>query len=450
MNRETLFVWSVFLMWGAACAGDDIPDATELTLVPFPNTRKMEPAVQVQLDSAREIVNGMLLDSSITPPELANALRRLGGIYLGYDLNDAAQACFANAAALVSNDAAAPYYLAYIQHERGEFEAARQNFRRSLTNNDEYDAAWIRLGNTELELGNTQDAGKAFKRARKLRETAAAVYGLGRVAMELGKYEQAIHHFSSALSHQPQATLLHYHLALAHRKLGNAEAATENLGRHGNTPVYVHDPLLEQVTNDVVGAAAHSMRGDRAALAGRYREAATAFQAAAVADTASFFYRKSLGITLYALGQAAPAIEALNQALQLDPDGTPEQRAHEEAIVHYNLAGMLANTNSLEAAEDHFRAVLAIDPKHRDAAFHLGRILGAQDRYDETITWLTTVLTNAPDDQEALELRATTHMDVGRFAQAVPDLQKLVRLAPGSERAKRLLAIASERAGQRN
>ena len=76
---------------------------------------------------------------------------------------------------------------------------------------------------------------------------AAAYGGLGRAASALGRHQEAIEYFTRALELQPRATIIHYQLALAYRRLGDMEAARAHLEQRGDKEIAYADPLLDAI-----------------------------------------------------------------------------------------------------------------------------------------------------------------------------------------------------------
>src|SRR5262249_54213723 len=58
------------------------------------------------------------------------------------------------------------------------------------------------------------------------------------------------------------------------------------------------------------------------------------------------------------------------------------------ADVAFNLGELDLAEQRPEAAEQHFRRTVALDPNHGDAAFGLGRSLMLMKRHEEAIPWL--------------------------------------------------------------
>ena len=93
---------------------------------------------------------------------------------------------------------------------------------------------WSRLGGTSLDHGRPDHAQRLFREALALApNSAAALGGLGRAVLAGGNHARAVEYLVRALTIEPEATSLHYPLALAYRGLGELERADAHLRGRG-------------------------------------------------------------------------------------------------------------------------------------------------------------------------------------------------------------------------
>ncbi len=436
MIRLRLF--PLVLALAAACAGSQ--PAEPLEDLPQPVLDGLDEEVRAQLGEAHQRALRMR-DGSLPLRERAEALGRLGSLYLAYQLPDAARVSFRNARRLEPKETRWAYYLGTLEQERGELEAARELFREVRSRQPGDAAAGLRLGTVLLESGRTEEAEGVFREVLAQRpRSGAAHFGLGRAAAVRGDHQRAVESFQRALQLQPEATQVHYALAQSYRRLGDLEQARRHLEQRGEATVGFADPLMSGLASLTAGAPGHAYRGDQAVLAGRFEEAAREYRRAVQLAPQSFFYRQSLGLTLHRLGQIEEAAEAMRQAVKLAPGGVQASRAH------FTLGGTLANQNRLEQARLHFEEALRLDASNLEARFELGRLAGRAGRLEEALEHFTRVLAARPDHLEALRLAATTQMDLGRFSAALPHLEQLIELEPDNPRNRWLLEVATQRA----
>ena len=90
-------------------------------------------------------------------------------------------------------------------------------FQKSVTRNDSFGDAWLKLGVCKAELGRNGEAVDAFKEASKrMPENAKAHYLLGIAYEKQGLYGGALDEFRLALSLDP-------HNSIMRNKLGTAQ-----------------------------------------------------------------------------------------------------------------------------------------------------------------------------------------------------------------------------------
>lgn len=424
-------------------AGPALPQP--LVEIPRPAPGTVEDAVRRELAAAHDLVEERA-EKSAGPEVRAAAYGDLGRLYAAYELWEAARASFANARTLTGDgDFAWAYLAGWVDAERAELEAAAASLSRALEIDPESLTARLRLGEVELDLDRADAARESFEAALMAEpDSAAAHWGLARALDRAGRTGEAIVHYERTLELEPAASRVRYPLALAYRRAGRTEAARRQLAEQGTSPVAFPDPWVDQVRRRAGGGAFHKFRGDQEVLAGNLQQAVEAYRKAVAADPDNFYYRKSLGLTLYELGRADEARGELVAAIDLDPGEVQEKS--EKALLHYTIASMAANQGVLQAAEQHYQDSLKYDPEHVDALFMLGNVRGRQGRLDEALDLFSKALEADPARSDVRFQRATTLMDLGRFGEAVPELEKKLEATPDDARARQLLEIASERA----
>ena len=138
---------------------------------------------------------------------------------------------------------------------------------------------------------------------------AAAHQGLGEVALRERRYREALEHFRAALDRVPQATALHYSMAMAYRGLGRLDEARAQLARRGAGGVVAADPVVDSLQSLVRGERLLVIQGSRFYAAGRYQEAADAFERALAVAPSSVPARVNLAAALLERGDASRAVE---------------------------------------------------------------------------------------------------------------------------------------------
>lgn len=438
-------VVGALLSLGAASAAPPI-----LEPVPPPGPGVVEESVRRDLAEAHRAVTDP--DSALRddPAALAAAYGELGRLYAAYELWDAARPAFANALTLEPGSPRWHHYLGYVLERKGDLAGAARHLDEAAKSGPGRTAARLRRAEIDLALGRTEAAARAFRGLTG--ETgleAAARFGLGRALAAAGDPEGAIPELRQALELQPEASQVHYALGQAYRRARRVEEARRHLELRGERPVRFPDPYVDSLASAARGGAFHKFRGDQAVQAGHLEEAAEAYRRAVAAEPGSFYYRKSLGLTLYGLGRADEAVRELEAALALEPDLPAVQVPVERSRLRFALGGIAANRSASDDALRHFREAARLDPGYADAHLQIGNLLGAAGRLEEAAAAFGRAVAAEPDAPAPRLQRATTLMDLGRFAEAVPELERYLELAPGDDRARQLLAIARREAGER-
>lgn len=99
----------------------------------------------------------------------------------------------------------------------------------------------------------------------------------------------------------------------------------------------------------------------------------------------------------------------------------------------FEQAMALHRADRLQAAEQMYRRVLALDPSHHDARCLLGAICQAQGRMPEAVEHLTQALLTCPDDAEVRFDLGMILAGAGRLDEGISHLQAACRLRPQSK-----------------
>jgi tetratricopeptide (TPR) repeat protein len=380
----------------AAAAG------AELEPVPLPAAGVAESFVYAELRDAHEAVTALAEMPTAEPMVVAQGFAELGQLYAAYELWNPARASLRNATTLATGAAGWWYLLGYVEQRRGDLQEAALAFEQAARIDPENAAIWVRLGETELLMGADEAATTAFSRAlASPAHAAAAHFGLGRLAVRAGETAVAVEQLELALDLQPTATQIHYPLAQIYRRQNRLEPAQSHLELQGTGRVTFEDPWVENLSRRGLGAAAQHLRGDRAAIAGRFPEAVEAYRQAVAADPQSLFYRRSLGLALFQLGDLDGAVRELERALEHDGGLSPAQRDYWDAEIRYNLAGLAVYQDDLERAIELHRSVIALDPDQTGAHLHLGDLLLRTGHRKEALVHLRRAVELDPDDPRA-------------------------------------------------
>lgn len=201
---------------------------------------------------------------------------------------------------------------------------------------------------------------------------------------------------------------------------------------------------------------------------GDYRESIAIFEPMLKANPASPNAQKItllLGMSYYGLSEYASAVPYLKRAASADAQNlnllftlaqsclfAKEYPCVQDAfhrIVALNGESAQADMLMGEAmdamqdpvgAQKEFRAAVAANPKEPNVHFGLGYLLWTKDQYPEAAEQFQAELANDPGHLQAMLYLADAEMQIGKADDALPLLEKVVKLMPKNAMARRDLA----------
>lgn len=449
-NRQWIAVLAVAIAVAGAldsagiclAQGPDLPAARNplhLVEVPQPDLAGADAPIHEQIRKAQATLAAVIAQKGAPHPRLASAFGKLGQIYQAYGFDDAALACYGNASQLDSQPFQWLYYQGYLRQKNGDAEGAERAYRRALTLNPSYNPALLHLGALELSLNKPGAAKECFTKAAAGQTSAAALTGLGKVALAEHQYDVALKYFNEALASDPRASSIHYQMAMAYRGLGDVAHLQEQLHARGDVEPDIHDPLLDQIDLLKLGKLALVQRGGAAVREGRFADAVADYRQLVGLDPADPLAYEYLGVALARQGKPEEALKEYAHALQLDPSSPSahydmgilliQERKEGEAIeqfrqaahfdpglvtAHFQLANLLMRNGNDAGAEQEYGAVVALDPRNEFARFMQAMAAVHQGAYARARTLLEDADAVLPDDPDIANALA-------RVLSAAPD-----------------------------
>lgn len=317
-------------------------------------------------------------------------------------------------------------------------------------------------------------------------------------AMAMQLYSRAAEFFQKALELQPGSTTLKLKLAEAYVKNKQYDAAKPILeevlkaeGENATALVLMGDLLMGQgkpaeavnyytkawqksPTADVQLKLARALTG-----AGRTDEALRRYQDLIQRSPYNAQARLGYGDLLLAQGQKDKALEEFQNALRFAGDvETREQAARrivdlkpDDIATRFRLAGYLREQYKYDGAISQYEAILKLDPKNIDALIGLGDCYVPKTQYDRALDYYNQALAlattaakkveiygkiisceeqrvgpNKPLTQvglEALWNRALLYKELGRYQDAIADLQRIQNVDPNF-RAEEVASLLAE------
>jgi tetratricopeptide (TPR) repeat protein len=425
-----------------------------LLAMPATDLSMVEPAVRNRIAAANAEFNTRTR-SKTSSADLARAYGELGMVYQAQDLTTPAEVAYMNAHRLDPHDKRWPYLLAHLCVDQGRVSEATTYFEIVRDIDPAYVPAEIYLGQMYLLNGDLDKARSIFEKAKGDKEgKAAALAGLGKVALTAGHYQEAAVLLEEALRISPSASRLRQALAMAYRGLGDPARARANLAQFavdGQEPG-VPDPIVDAMSDKLVVSHVLLRRGQRFGKEGRFDLSEAAFRAAVASDPTNAEALANLGISLANLGRTEEAQKNLIESLRIDGDS---------AVAHFSLGVIYDRQGDDAAAIAQYRSAIERDPNNIQATVYLadaimrsGGSLDAARWYRQALSKepkstrmalsLAFALIKAADHVEARKVLETALSQQPENAEVINALARLLATAPASEvrDGERALAMA--------
>ena len=423
-------------------------DATLLQTGSLPDVSRLHPSVQQQLTEAYRSLMTVARNPEVSPRERSDAYGEMGTLLMAAEFLPAAERCFRNAQLLAPDAFRWPYYLAHLLRKTGELTGSVKSFERVLQLRPENLAAVVWLGRVYLDLGSP-DLAEPLITQLLLRhpDAPAARFEAGRVALARQDYADAVEHLEAALALDPEATVIHYPLAMAYRHLGDLGQAEDHLQRRGGrgaaagVPVRLADPLMRALNAVFQNPQYYRDLAYHALANEDWPVAVTQFRKAVDAAPDHAAMRLDLGVALERLGDARGAQAQFEAGLGLDP------RLYR---AHYNLGALLARSGRDQEAIGRFTGAVTQNPNFGAAHLELAHALLRTGRFERSLTRYRRVIELEPGNRKArfgeamalvrlesyaeardrLTVAMTVHADRPEFPHA---LARLLAAAPDDE-----------------
>jgi tetratricopeptide (TPR) repeat protein len=431
----------------AACGADSAASEPECPGASEPGgLAGMDPPVREEYQKRRQALESLLARPDAPAPETGGAAGRLGEWFQAFGYFAEAVACYAEAERLAPEEGRWPYLFGQVASRTGDFDTAREQFRRVLALRPQELPALIGLAGVELKLDRLEEAKALGLQALAVDpRSAPALSVLGRAELAKGDHEAAIRHLEEALTLQPGASSLHYPLGLAYRGHGDLELAREHMQRAGvgeqrKAVPFLDEPAMRDVARlRALGAQALQSRGLVALRQRRFDEAIANFREAVEANPEEPTAQVELGTALLEAGRIAEGMEQLEAVVE---------RWVNQAKAHHLLGLAFEKQRRLTEAAQHYEAALASNPGLKAAQERLGAVLLQQGRPEEALARFEAFAALDPGSAQARFLVAQTLLGLGRHAEARAALEQARGLAPERDDLRlvlaRLLAAAPE------
>ncbi len=228
---------------------------------------------------------------------------------------------------------------------------------------------------------------------------------LGMAASQQKQFAQSVEVLRKAVKVAPRHAPAHNLLGAALKELGRAEEALKSFDR-----AISHQPdVMEPYVN----------RADLLMALNRPAEAVATYDRALAVRPNFFEGWCNRGVALEAMGRLEDAVASHDRALALRPDLVP---------AHANRGNALAALGRHDVAVESFDRVLAANPDFAEIHLNRGNSLARLGRRDEALTSYARALAIRPDLAEAEFGRGIVFRDRCRLAEAVACFDRAIAL----------------------
>lgn len=259
---------------------------------------------------------------------------------------------------------------------------------------------------------------------------AEACAHMGLLEARQEHYKQAVPLYRKALAIDPAMLGLRLNLGLALFKGGELKEAIQTfVSLLKSQPP--SSPEAQRLTA-LIGIAEYGV--------GEFAAAVPFLKTAAANDPRNLQFRLLLAHSCLSTRQFQCVLDTYHEILSLNAESAEADMLAGEA------EDEMHNTAS---AIEQFRAAVKADPREPNVHFGLGYLLWTQNRFEEAAQQFQAELANVPDHAQALAFLADSDMQLNRSTEAMPLIQKALRIDPNVPRAHLDLGILYADAGRR-
>ncbi|MBI49689.1 MAG: hypothetical protein CL850_05335, partial [Crocinitomicaceae bacterium] len=298
----------------------------------------------------------------------------------------------------------------------------------------------LQRGVEAQKAGKVQEADRYYTAILKSNpKNPDANHNMGVLALGIGKVEQALPFFKTALEVKPstaQFWLSYIDALIKLDRLTDAKVifyqAKENgakgdkfdkleqrirtlskMGRSQDPPKEQVQPLIDLFTQ------------------GKLKETLESVSLLLEDFPRSVSLYNLIGVANKSLGRLEESIEAYNKALSIQPD-------YVEA--YYNKGNVFQKQGKLEEAIAAYNKAILINPRYHEAYSNMGNALQEQSKLDEAIKAYNKALSIQPDYAEAYNNMGGVFQKQGKLEEAIEVYNKALSIQPDYAHAKHMLA----------
>lgn len=416
-------------------------------------------------------------------PANVQAWMDLGAVYQAHGESEPAAVCYRAVTTLDPDQPRAHYLLALAENRLGRSDTAIDELRQAAALAPDYLPIRLHLGLWLLEADRVQESLAALGRVPASDAGDSAVVGLlARANLQAGDSSRAVAVLEEHLARNDSDRYARGLLARAYRRLGRINEAERELARGDSEQPAWDDPWLKEVEGKRVGFSArleqatalletqpqtavellerlHGQRPDNSSAlinlgiglrrTGRLEESAGVLARAVKIESGRGLAHMHLALTRAQMARRTEpastadldaALEHARTAVELQPTASRNRAV---------LAEVLAQADRLEDAVAAYREAVA-DPQDPGWNLRLGQLLCRLERWGDAVDPLVRYLAERGEDAEGLLFLGIARANLGQVGEARAVLERARSLRPDDPRietALRQLAAAGHGVG---
>jgi len=428
----TLACSSWLIVQEAVAQENETPQNIEIVLteIPMPDLAQLRPEIRKLIEPA--IARFEAGRNELEGAELGVHFARLAMHFHADQMFDQARAGYRNAVLLDPGNYRWSYLLGIVFEELNQPDRAMAMYMVSLGLEPSNVAARIRLGLQLVREGAIEDGEVQLQQVLKLENrNAAALVGMGQIALERKQYQRAVSFFQRALDSQPDAGYLHKHLAAAYSAMNENDNANRHLQQVNQRIPVIEDPIISFVNAHRIAPAEYLRVGGELVRTGKRRAAVKAFKLATAIDP---YFQPAfvvLSESFRELRQDRAAYAAIDEALKLRPS---------DPAANYVKAIWLDQDGSSTIAVGYYRSVLNGRPGFARARMLLANTLMRLERFAEATVQYQRVVADNEQNMIANFLLGIAYMVQENCAAAIGPIGDSLALGFANVRSKTVAA----------
>ena len=310
------------------------------------------------------------------------------------------------------SDPIVQFHLGVIAYNMGDHQTAETHLRKSVAIYPDNADVYYQLGLALLKGGRVQEAVAQFRVACERKPNFAVGHlHLGITLLALGQLNEALEQFINATRIMPTLGAGHYQAGLASLMMGQFVEALEYFKRATNV-----DPTL---TEAFIGM------GQTFTAMANFDDAVNAFSNAFSLEPDDQNLRKMWAASLMNAGRFDDAVRQYQEIINLGPN----VGARERAMAYNDWGVCLYRQQRLEEAAEKLVHAVDVDASLTEARINLGLLQLRLHEYELANETFERVLSEQPENMQAMLYLAVTLLFAGRGKEALNSLLELQRVS---------------------